>query len=195
MSIIRRQQPHDGWQKIRYLVFDLPTHTGTFRQRYAALLVLQMSSDNAYWQVVQQLPIASAAALDKEYAAVLAAGGEGLMLRRIESVHRSGRNDDLLKYKPFADAEAMVIGYNPGKGKYTGMTGSLRVRTPAGVVFSVGSGLMDELRKTPPPMGATITYQFQGLTSKGKPRFPVFLRVRDDEPMTTLDGADALNAR
>ena len=26
--------------------------------------------------------------------------------------------------------------------------------------------------------GATITYRFQGLTGSGKPRFPVFLRVR-----------------
>ena len=40
---------------------------------------------------------------------VLAAGGEGIMLRRIESPHRGGRSNDLLKYKPFDDAEAIVI--------------------------------------------------------------------------------------
>ena len=99
-----------------------------------------------------------------------------IMLRRIESPHRGGRSNDLLKYKPFDDAEAIVIGHHPGKGKYVGMVGSLRVRTAAGVEFNVGSGLTDAMRKNPPPLGVTITYQYQGLTKKGKPRFPVFLR-------------------
>lgn len=187
MSVIRRQQPHAGWRAIRYRVFDLPGHSGTFRQRYAALLKLKATSDNIYWQVVEQLPIASAAALEEKYAAVLASGGEGLMLRRTESIHRGGRSDDLLKYKPFEDAEAVVIGHRPGQGKYTGMTGSLRVRTPAGVEFYVGSGLTDKLRKNPPPIGATISYKFQGLTANGKPRFPTFLRMRNDEPIPDAD--------
>ena len=77
---------------------DLPAHEGTFRRRYAAMLSLRVASDNAYWQVVEQLPIESAEALEKKYAEVLAAGGEGIMLRRIESPHRGGRSNDLLKY-------------------------------------------------------------------------------------------------
>ena len=171
MSAIRRKTPHDGWRDIRYLVFDLPAHEGTFRRRYAAMLSLRAANDNAYWQVVEQLPIKSARALEKKYAEVLAVGGEGIM-----------RSDDLLKYKPFDDAEAIVIGHHPGKGKYAGMVGSLRVRTATGVEFNVGSGLTDAMRKNPPPLGVMITYQYQGLTKKGKPRFPVFLRVRNDKP-------------
>ena len=37
-------------------------------------------------------------------------------------------------------------------------------------------------RKNPPPLGAIITYRHQGLAGDGNPRFPVFPRVRDDEP-------------
>lgn len=182
MSIIRRKSPHDGWRDIRYMVFDLPAHGGAFRARYAALLSLRAESANPHWAVVEQLPVPSAAALEAHYNAVLANGGEGVMLRRVESLHRGGRSDDLLKVKPFEDAEAEVIAYNEGKGKYTGLVGSLRVRTAEGVEFDVGSGLTDAQRKNPPPIGSIITYKFQGLTGGGKPRFPVFLRIRNDEP-------------
>ena len=182
MSVIRRKIAHSGWGSIRYLVFDLPAHRGTFRQRYAAMLSLRAKSDNGYWRVVGQLPIKSAQALEDAYTNVLAAGGEGIMLRRIDSLYRVGRSDDLLKHKPFDDAEATVIAYRSGKGEYTGMVGSLRVRTATGMEFNLGSGLTDALRKHPPPLGAVITYKYQGLTLNGKPRFPVFLRVRNDDP-------------
>ncbi len=182
MSVIRKSKPHEGWRNIRYLVFDLPAHQGVFRTRYATLLKLKAESKNTYWDIVTQLPIETAEILEKKYNAVLAAGGEGIMLRRIESIHRGGRNDDLLKHKPFTDAEAVVIGYRTGKGKYSDSVGALQVRTKAGVEFYVGSGLTDKLRYHPPPIGTTITYKHQGVTANNKPRFPVFLRVRNDEP-------------
>ena len=182
-GIVRRQKAHEGWRDIRYVVFDLPKHGGTFRHRYAKLRAHFAESKNAYWRVAEQRQITSADALENYFAEVVGGGGEGVMLRRIESKHRAGRSDDLLKYKPFMDAEAIVIGYNPGKGKYTGMTGSLRVQMlGSDKTFSVGSGLSDNERQNPPPMGATITYKHQGLTKYGIPRFPVFLRIRADEP-------------
>ena len=35
-------------------------------------------------------------------------------------------------------------------------------------------------RKNPPPLGTTITYTYRGLTKTGLPRFPSYLRVRED---------------
>ena len=49
-----------------------------------------------------------------------------------------------------------------------------------GAVFKIGSGFDDKLRENPPKIGDIITYKFQNLTKNGKPRFPVFLRIRDD---------------
>ncbi len=79
----------------------------------------------------------------------------------------------------FDDAEAVVVGYVPGKGKYLGMTGALLMETPDGGRFRLGSGLSDSLRREPPPVGTRITYRYQHLTKKGLPRFPHYLRVRD----------------
>lgn len=90
------------------------------------------------------------------------------------------RFDALLKLKPWQDAEAVVAGYTPGTSKYQGMTGALVMEMPDGKRFHIGSGLTDALRRVPPPIGARITYRYQHLTKKGVPRFPRYLRVRED---------------
>jgi DNA ligase-1 len=113
-----------------------------------------------------------------ELSRVLKRGGEGLMLRNIKQPYQVGRHDSLLKVKPYFDAEAVVIGYSPGKGKYQGLVGSLIVETSQGIQFKVGSGLTDKLRKNPPLIGSVITYAYSGFTKKGLPRFPRFIRVR-----------------
>jgi DNA ligase len=82
--------------------------------------------------------------------------------------------------KPYDDAEATVITHLPGKGKFAGKLGSLRVRTSEGREFSLGSGFTDAQRESPPAIGTVVTYRFRGLTAKGLPRFPAFLRVRKD---------------
>ncbi|MDQ7060745.1 MAG: hypothetical protein Q9M43_06265 [Sulfurimonas sp.] len=45
-------------------------------------------------------------------------------------------------------------------------------------VIKIGSGLSNEKRDNPPKIGSIITFKYYGLTSKGKPRFPIFLRIR-----------------
>jgi DNA ligase-1 len=111
---------------------------------------------------------------------VVRAGGEGLMLHRADAPYLTGRSDALLKLKPWQDAEAVLIGYTPGKGKFLGMTGALKMESPDGKRFSIGSGLSDALRRQPPPIGTRITYRYQHLTKSGVPRFPRYLRVRED---------------
>ena len=181
-GIVRRQTAHVGWKNITYLVFDLPAHPGTFEQRYAALIALFKHAPSNYWQVVRHDPIVSEQALKTRFNTTVQNGGEGLMLRRIRSIYQAKRNDDLLKYKPFTDAEAVVINYTEGKGKYLGQVGALIVKNQLGQVFKIGSGLSDAERQNPPPIGATISYKYQGLTKNNLPRFPVYLRLRNDEP-------------
>lgn len=63
--------------------------------------------------------------LQKRLKEVIKAGGEGLMLHRADAPY--GRSETLLKVKPWDDAEAVVVAHLPGKGKYAGMLGALRV--------------------------------------------------------------------
>lgn len=181
-SIVRTQQPHKGWRNIRLMVFDLPAHGGTFEQRVIAMNRLKTESDSLYLGIIEQLPVDSEEDLLKWLHTVIEQGGEGLMLHRDTALYASGRSQDLLKLKPFTDAEATVIGYRPGKGQFAGQVGSLTVRTDQGVIFSIGSGLSHEQRRRPPPIDSRVTFRYQGLTKNGIPRFPVFLRIRDEEP-------------
>jgi DNA ligase-1 len=181
-AIVRTQQPHDGWRNVRLMIFDLPAHGGTFDQRVIAMNRVMVESDSPYLATIEQQHVKSEEDLLKWVHTVVEQGGEGLILHRETAYYASGRSQDLLKFKLFTDAEATVIGYRPGKGQFAGQTGSLIVRTDQGVTFSIGSGLSHEQRRRPPPLQSRVTFRYQGLTKNGVPRFPVFLRIRDEEP-------------
>ncbi|MCA9421168.1 MAG: DNA ligase [Nitrospira sp.] len=181
-SIVRTQLPHDGWRNLRLMVFDLPTHGGTFDQRVIEMNRFKTESASFYLGIIDQQRVGSEEDLLKWLHRVIDEGGEGLMLHRETALYASGRSQDLLKLKFFTDAEATVIGYRPGNGQFAGQVGSLKVRTDEGVTFFIGSGLSHEEREHPPPLHSRLTFRHQGLTKNGIPRFPVFLRIRDEEP-------------
>ena len=181
VSTVRKQQADDAaWRTIRFMVFDLPAHGGTFDERIPVLqsVVAQIGQD--WVQAVEQRRVADAETLQRWLKDIVRQGGEGLMLHRGASWYRAQRNDDLLKFKLHQDAEATVIGHLPGKGKYQGMLGALLVETPAGIRFKLGSGLKDAQRRNPPAIGSVVTYRYRGLHDSGIPRFATFMRVRED---------------
>lgn len=177
-----RQQPADdeAWHRIRYMVFDLPGQPGTFDQRIP-MLQQQIAAIHLPWvQAVTQFKVTDEADLKRHLDRVVQQGGEGLVLHRGASRYHAGRSGDLLKLKPYDDAEAKVLGYLPGKGKYRGMMGSLLVELPDGIRFRIGTGFSDAQRRDPPSVGSLVTFRYQGLTPAGKPRFARFMRVRED---------------
>lgn len=174
---VRRAEPVDAeWRRIRYRVFELPAGEGSFEQRAERLQAL--TSDVVV--PVEQLRFKSNAELRAKLKQLVDAGGEGLMLHRADAPLASGRSDLLLKLKPEADAEAVVVGHEPGKGRFAGMLGALQVQTPDGLRIKLGTGLSEAQRRNPPPVGATVTYRYRELTPSGKPRFASFLRVADE---------------
>nr|WP_157273639.1 DNA ligase [Thiobacillus denitrificans] len=178
---VRRIEPVDAeWRQVRYLVFELPGAAGDFSQRVRQMRTIVELAAVPWLQAVEQTRVADRAGLMQRLDAVVQGGGEGLMLHRADAPTLAGRSDTLLKLKPWLDTEAVVVGYVPGKGKYRGMTGALQMEMPDGRRFRIGSGLSDALRRQPPPIGARITYRYQQLTKNGLPRFPRYLRVRED---------------
>jgi DNA ligase-1 len=130
-------------------------------------------------QVITQFQVKDHAALQARVHDIVAQGGEGLMLHRGSSLYRPERSDDLLKYKLYEDAEARVIAYLPGNGKYAGMLGALLVERSDGARFRIGAGFTDEQRANPPPLNSWVTYSYNGLTASGIPRFARFVSSRD----------------
>ena len=179
-STVRRRAPDDAeWRQVRYLVFELPQAPGTFRERAQALRKVVAAAGVPWLQAVEQFEIRDRKALDRKLDEILKIGGEGLMLHRADALYTTGRSDVLLKMKLWHDAEAMVVAHQPGKGKYKGQLGALRVRTANGVEFMLGTGFNDDERRNPPQVGSVVTYRYQELTSKGLPRFASYYRARE----------------
>jgi len=177
---VRRLEPdQEAWRAVSYRVFDLPAMDAPFGERLAALERLLADSPNPYIAPVEQFRVADHADLMARLETVIAAGGEGLMLHRDDALYRAGRSDDLIKVKPYLDAEARVIAHLPGKGKYEGLLGALLVEEPSGQRFRLGTGFSDAERRSPPPIGSLVTFKYHGRTRNGLPRFASFLRVRE----------------
>lgn len=177
-AAVRRNVPLDAeWRSVRYMLFELPDAPGGFEQRVAELTSISETVAWAGLQAVEQARIETPAALHRRLREVVAAGGEGLMLHRADAAYASGRSELLLKLKPIDDSEATVIAHEPGQGRLSGRLGALRVRSPEGREFSIGSGLSEGDRRAPPPVGSLVRYRFRGLTNSGLPRFATFVRV------------------
>lgn len=192
VSIVRAHDPRraEEWRQLRFVVFDSPVVGGQidlpYEERHAhSERVLQAAP---YAEPVAIYQCEDEAHLATELAAALARGGEGLMLREAGSLYERTRSHSLLKVKSFDDAEARVIGHSRDS-KLEGALGALVCEMPlTGVQFKVGSGLAmsDRLNFKHAmslwPVGTVISYKYQGLTdANSKPRFPVYLRRRDDK--------------
>ncbi|WKE64088.1 DNA ligase [Gallaecimonas kandeliae] len=178
-AIVLDDEPDDNaWHKVHYLIFDMPGEPGPFDERLKAMNKLIPAQKLPWLEVITQFKVKDQADLMARLEAVLAKGGEGLMLHKGSAAYHGGRDDDLLKLKPYQDMEGTVIAVLPGKGKYQGMMGSLVLKLDNGVEFRLGTGFSDAERRQPPAPGTRVTFQYNGLTQSGKPRFARFLRVR-----------------
>ena len=176
-GIVRKRVSIDAeWRSVRYLVFELPGAPGTYAERAAQIVRVV---DAAAWPAliaVEQRVVADRAGLKARLDGVVQQGGEGLVLHRADAPYQTGRSEVLLKLKPLDDAEAVVVGYVAGHGKFEGQLGALRVRTPTGSTLLIGTGINDAERAAPPPLGSMVTYTHRGFTHTGVPRFASFLR-------------------
>jgi DNA ligase-1 len=177
---IRKTVPVDAeWQKISYQIFELPNALGTFSARVAQINQLVKAANVSHLKAVAQFRVSDEKTLKNKLNQIVKKGGEGLMLHLASAEYVTGRSNVLLKLKPYFDAEAKVVGYVAGKGKYAGKMGALLLETPEGIRFKLGTGFSDAVRENPPKMGSLVTYTYKDITKTGKPKFASFLRERN----------------
>jgi DNA ligase-1 len=174
MSIVRSFNAGDRWKDIKYLIFDVPTHPGTFEERMAYLKSLVLPP---HVIVHPHAECGGKQELMTKLKEASAAGEEGLMLRQPCSLYEGRRSNTLLKVKLFEDMEATVKAHEPGKGRHRGRLGGLIVVLDNGVDFHLGTGFSDAERNSPPPVGSRITFTYTGWTKDGVPKCTSFLRV------------------
>ncbi|ELZ1258468.1 DNA ligase [Vibrio fluvialis] len=178
-TVLDHTPSDEAWRKIDFMLFDMPDAAGDYTKRYYNLIHVVDSASSKHIKYIEHTPVLSEQELLRYLDTLVNDNGEGIMLRKVTARYQAGRSNDLLKLKKHQDAEARVVGYKIGNGKYKGLMGSVLVRTDEGTEFYVGTGFSDEQRLNPPEIGSLITYRYNGLTAEGKPRFARFVRVRE----------------
>jgi DNA polymerase beta len=213
MGEIKRHNPSpQAWQGVKYLVYDLPEFNAPYSERKDELIkVVQQCKEQwadtlkslecPRWmknlpcpiEVSPHIIIKSQKQLDTYMDRTIKAKGEGLMLKDPNALYEGKRSPYLLKMKALYDDEAIIVGYEPGQGKYKGMLGSFicspllpekdgQRQINQEYTFTM-SGMDDKIRKTykkSHPIGTVITFLFNDRTASGRPRHPRYQRTRDD---------------
>lgn len=187
-GIIRRKTPSDyEWTQMSFMVFDCPGHPGTLEERYAFLTKVFRTTTAPHIKLVTQTPIKTLEHLTQLHQDLVDQGAEGSIIRHPHKTYTPTRSDYILKIKEQRDEDAIITGWQEGKGKNQGKLGSLWVTWThsALIEFRVGSGFTDFDRcamtdaKTLYPKGMIIKVAFNGLQDSGKPRHPVFRGIRE----------------
>lgn len=220
LSIVKSLTPGPGWGRIKYYPFDMPLmsvmladgeiNIPNFRKEFSGCDQWFLDrivdpkrphifdfKDVANFLTFPQYTIMSVEHLNLFLEEVVSRGGEGVMIRNPHSVWRPERSWNLLKYKPFDDAEGIVVGYVFGRetdrgSKLLGLMGAMVVSWN-GRIFEL-SGFTDEERRLSPdyafeygkinpgkevpsdmtnirfPRGSKVTFRYRGLSNDGVPR-------------------------
>ena len=179
-GIVRTQTPNKQWRQLTYNIFEVPHQNGGLLSRLSVLEEYLNKYPSHYIKILKQSTCKDEKHLKTFLKDVETKGGEGIVIRDRDVPYINKRTSKALKVKSFEDAECEIIGFKSGKGKYEGKVGSFTCKQKNGQIISIGSGLSDDLRKKSPAIGTNITFKYNGLTKNGKPRFPVYLRVRED---------------
>lgn len=173
-SIVRDKIPSEKWHQIKHFIFEVPNAKGNLFDRLKKV----KPYENNIIKIIPQINVKNKKDLNKFLKNIEKKGGEGVVVRDPSQSYINKRTSTALKVKSFFDKECKVIQLLKGKGKYSEVLGSLKCKLPDGKTFKIGSGFSDKDRKNPPKIGDIITFKYKEFTKYGKPRFPVFLRVR-----------------
>jgi len=193
ISLVRKQKPtdqdaRDAQHLVQYHVYD-GIHNMLHDVNY---------EDRFNW-LTRYLPIAATMTLIKNtvvdsydeakmlHNVHLAQGYEGSMLR-LNKKYEHKRSYNLQKFKDFSDTEATIVGYEAGKGKFTGLIGKFLMLDDDGIMFGcpIGKGynfadrknILDNIHDY---IGQRATFTYFQRTQAGSYRHPLFKTLRNYE--------------
>ena len=190
ISLVRKQKPtdqdaRDAENLVQYHVYDTIAEGVNYEDRFNWL--------------TRYLPIAATMTLIKNtvvesqdeakmlHNVHLAQGYEGSMLR-LNKKYEHKRSYNLQKFKDFSDTEATIVGYEAGKGKFTGLIGKFFMQDDNGNEFGcpIGKGynyadrkvILDNIHDY---IGQRATFTYFQRTQAGSYRHPLFKTLRNYE--------------
>lgn len=174
---------------LKFIVFDMPYWSGvdlrntTFAFRRATL-------ERAFGDHAEDPLLISELLVPRLdlVSDLFAKGAEGVMLKDRKAVYESGGRKSWFKVKQVQTADAFIVGYTAGQGKYADTIGAIKLgQYKAGEVKTVTqiSGMDDKTRYAVGNdragfLGRVVEVEFQEKTASSY-RHPRFLRFREDK--------------
>ena len=193
ISLVRKQKPTDEDRRnaqhlIQYHVYDMIAEGLSYEDRLNWL----MSNKVLWWSNVV-VPVEThrvnkyEEAANMHYDGFLKQGYEGSILR-LNGPYEQKRSYNLQKFKDFSDTEATIIGYEAGKGKFTGLIGKFLMIDDNGIEFGcpIGKGYNYDdrrfiLNNIHDYMGQRATFTYFERTKAGSYRHPLYKTIRNYE--------------
>ena len=190
ISLVRKTKPQakdrvEAAAYVQFHCYDYVDTKSTFEKR-----VHNLATSDMYSYCVKYVPTSRVAT--REMANVhhnihLDCGYEGSILR-LNGVYECKRSYNLQKFKDFHDTEATIVGYTPGKGKFTGLIGKFLMRDDEGIEFGcpIGKGYnfqdrRDILNNVNDYIGKRATFTYFERTKANSYRHPLYKTLRNYE--------------
>jgi len=197
ISLVKKKKPTDeqrdeAAQQVQYHMYDVtnfPQANYTWRMGFIARL-----TDSSVVRTSPHLVIIDTkVALDLDEAMSLHTnnlklGYEGSMYRTLDGYYKGTRSWDLMKFKDFHDDEAVIVGYETGKGKRQGTLGKFIMQDDEGIEFGCPPGkgydykdLASMLDNVHDYIGQRATFTYFQRTKAGSYRHPHYKCIRNYE--------------
>ena len=193
ISLVRKQKPTDEDRRnaqhlIQYHVYDMIAEGTSYEDRLNWLM-----SNKVLWWGNVVVPVEThrvnkyEEAANMHYDGFLKQGYEGSILR-LNGPYEQKRSYNLQKFKDFSDTEATIVGYEAGKGKFTGLIGKFLMIDDNGIEFGcpIGKGYNYDdrrfiLNNIHDYVGKRATFTYFERTKAGSYRHPLYKTIRDYE--------------
>jgi len=190
ISLVRRQKPDDvdmleSAEMVQFHCYDIIDTKISFKTRDE--FIKDYVPKSYCVKHVLTMPVPNPGALHYVHGSNIESGYEGSIVR-LNTVYECKRSHSLRKFKEFHDAEAQIVGYEPGKGKREGTLGKFYMIDPFGVKFGCPPGkgytykdMADILDNIGDYIGKNATFTYFERTKAGSYRHPQFKCIRDYE--------------
>jgi ATP-dependent DNA ligase len=190
ISLVRKQKPTDedrfeAGNLVQYHVYDTIWDGVTYEDRYNWLRMNLPIYETM--TLIANTTVDSIGEAKMLHDVHLAKGYEGSILRT-NGFYEQKRSYNLQKFKDFHDTEATIVGYEAGKGKFTGLIGKFFMQDDDGNKFGcpIGKGynfadrkvILDNIHDY---IGQRATFTYFQRTNAGSYRHPLFKTIRNYE--------------
>lgn len=187
ISLIKKQKPtteelQESREKVQYWIYDLPSHPGTFLERYEKLKEI-VPKLGPMFNLVECTILYSEEEVNAQLEKYLLEGYEGQILR-LDAPYENKRSQNLLKHKMFVDEEFEILDIIEGEGNLAGKAGKMAFEMD-GNPFTAGLKYSwDECKEfwvnKNKYIGKKATVKYFNVTPDGVPRFAKVINVDRD---------------